>query len=176
MFRVTTGRTYGLVCLVYNTIGNLLTQDDQVRCFENAARHLTDDGVFVLECRVPTEGQHRGAPAEPVGERRERERREGREPDGGEPGAEHGPRQPCLLGQGLAIAQLAEVLGYVGQRRGGAELGEPRGRHDQRHAEHGRVEPVVQPEARARCARAAALVHAPMIDDGARHGGDAACR
>jgi hypothetical protein len=44
---------------VYNTIGNLLTQDDQVRCFQNAARHLTDDGVFVLECRVPT------APARP---------------------------------------------------------------------------------------------------------------
>jgi hypothetical protein len=57
--RVTTGRTYGLVYLVYNTIGNLLTQNDQVRCFENAARHLTDDGVFVLECRVPT------APARP---------------------------------------------------------------------------------------------------------------
>jgi SAM-dependent methyltransferase len=59
MSRVTTGRTYGLVYLVYNTIGNLLTQDDQVRCFENAARHLTDDGVFVLECRIPT------APAQP---------------------------------------------------------------------------------------------------------------
>jgi hypothetical protein len=95
MSRVTTGRTYGLVYLVYNTIGNLLTQDDQVPCFENAARHLTDDGVFVLECRVPTEGQHRGAPAEPVGERRDRKRREGREPDGGEPGAEHGPRSPA---------------------------------------------------------------------------------
>jgi SAM-dependent methyltransferase len=54
---VGTGRRYGLVYLVYNTIGNLLTQDDQVGCFENAARHLTDDGVFVLECRVP------GAPA-----------------------------------------------------------------------------------------------------------------
>jgi SAM-dependent methyltransferase len=54
MSRVTTGRTYGLVYLVYNTIGNLLTQDDQVRCFENAARHLADDGVFALECRVPT--------------------------------------------------------------------------------------------------------------------------
>jgi SAM-dependent methyltransferase len=54
MSRVMTGRTYGLVYLVYNTIGNLLTQDDQVRCFDNAARHLTDDGVFVLECRVPT--------------------------------------------------------------------------------------------------------------------------
>lgn len=60
MSQVTTGRTYGLVYLVYNTIGNLLTQDDQVRCFENAARHLTDDGVFVLECRVPT------APARPA--------------------------------------------------------------------------------------------------------------
>jgi SAM-dependent methyltransferase len=54
MSRVSTGRRYGLVYLVYNTIGNLLTQDDQVRCFENAARHLDDDGVFVLECRVPT--------------------------------------------------------------------------------------------------------------------------
>jgi SAM-dependent methyltransferase len=54
MSRVGTGRTYGLVYLVYNTIGNLLTQDDQVRCFENVARHLTDEGVFVLECQVPT--------------------------------------------------------------------------------------------------------------------------
>jgi SAM-dependent methyltransferase len=54
MSRDTTGRTYGLVYLVYNTIGNLLTQEAQVRCFENAARHLTDDGLFVLECRVPT--------------------------------------------------------------------------------------------------------------------------
>lgn len=54
MSRVSTGRTYGLVYLVYNTIGNLLTQDDQVRCFENAARHLAEDGVFVLECRVPS--------------------------------------------------------------------------------------------------------------------------
>jgi hypothetical protein len=46
-------RTYGLVYVVYNTIGNLITQEDQVRCFENAARHLDDEGVFVLECRVP---------------------------------------------------------------------------------------------------------------------------
>ncbi len=54
MARVDMGRKYGLVYLVYNTIGNLLTQEEQVRCFENAARHLTDDGVFVLECRVPS--------------------------------------------------------------------------------------------------------------------------
>ncbi|UBI35991.1 methyltransferase domain-containing protein [Streptomyces mobaraensis] len=54
MSRVTTGRDYGLVYLVFNTIGNLLTQEDQVRCFRNAAAHLTDDGVFVVECRIPT--------------------------------------------------------------------------------------------------------------------------
>ena len=38
---------------MYNTIGNLITQEDQVRCFENVARHLDRDGVFVLECAVP---------------------------------------------------------------------------------------------------------------------------
>jgi SAM-dependent methyltransferase len=59
MSRASMGRKYRLVYVVYNTIGNLLSQDDQVRCFENAARHLTDDGAFVLECRVPT------APARP---------------------------------------------------------------------------------------------------------------
>ncbi|HEY1821749.1 MAG TPA: class I SAM-dependent methyltransferase [Trebonia sp.] len=57
MSRVATGRSYGLVYLVYNTIGNLLTQDDQVRCFQNAARHLARDGVFVLECAVPAAPQ-----------------------------------------------------------------------------------------------------------------------
>jgi SAM-dependent methyltransferase len=59
MSRVITGRRYGLVYLVYNTIGNLITQEDQVRCFENAARHLDHDGAFVLECAVPV------APARP---------------------------------------------------------------------------------------------------------------
>ncbi|MDX1931213.1 MAG: class I SAM-dependent methyltransferase [Capsulimonadales bacterium] len=48
-----TGRRYGLVYLVFNTIFNLLTADDQIRCFENAARHLTEDGVFVVETAVP---------------------------------------------------------------------------------------------------------------------------
>lgn len=45
--------TYRLVYLVFNTIYNLLTQDDQVRCFENVARHLADDGVFVVEAAMP---------------------------------------------------------------------------------------------------------------------------
>lgn len=49
----TTGRRYGLVYLVYNTIFNLLTADDQIRCFENAARHLADDGYFVVETAMP---------------------------------------------------------------------------------------------------------------------------
>lgn len=60
MSHVTTGHTYGLVYLVFNTIGNLLTQEDQVRCFQNAASHLTEDGVFVIECRIPTEPSRPG--------------------------------------------------------------------------------------------------------------------
>lgn len=53
MTTVQMGGTYALVYLVYNTIFNLLTADDQVRCFENAAAHLADDGVFVVETAVP---------------------------------------------------------------------------------------------------------------------------
>lgn len=49
----TTGQHYGLVYLVFNTIFNLLTADDQIRCFENAARHLAADGVFVVETALP---------------------------------------------------------------------------------------------------------------------------
>ena len=45
--------TYRLVYLVYNTLYNLLTQEGQVRCFANAARHLGDGGVFVVEAMTP---------------------------------------------------------------------------------------------------------------------------
>jgi SAM-dependent methyltransferase len=45
--------TYRLVYLVFNTLFNLLTQDDQVRCFGNVAKHLTGDGVFVVEAYTP---------------------------------------------------------------------------------------------------------------------------
>jgi hypothetical protein len=44
---------YRLVYVVFNTLFNLLTQDEQVRCFENVAAHLTDDGAFVVEAIVP---------------------------------------------------------------------------------------------------------------------------
>lgn len=47
--------TYHLIYIIYNTLFNLLTQDEQIRCFENVAAHLTEDGVFVIEGGVPTE-------------------------------------------------------------------------------------------------------------------------
>jgi SAM-dependent methyltransferase len=46
--------TYRLIYVVYNTLFNLLTQEDQVRCFENVAAHLTDDGSFVVEANSPS--------------------------------------------------------------------------------------------------------------------------
>ncbi len=53
---MTTTRVDGdfrLVYLVYNTITNLLTQDEQVACFRNAAAHLDCGGRFVIEVMVP---------------------------------------------------------------------------------------------------------------------------
>jgi SAM-dependent methyltransferase len=44
---------YRLIYVVFNTLFNLLSQDDQVRCFENVAARLTDDGSFVVEAFVP---------------------------------------------------------------------------------------------------------------------------
>jgi SAM-dependent methyltransferase len=44
---------FSLVYLVFNTISNLLSQDEQVECFRNAARHLAPGGRFVIELWVP---------------------------------------------------------------------------------------------------------------------------
>jgi len=44
---------FSLVYLVFNTISNLLTQEEQVECFRNAARHLLPGGRFVIELWVP---------------------------------------------------------------------------------------------------------------------------
>jgi SAM-dependent methyltransferase len=44
---------FALVYLVFNTIGNLRTQDEQVACFRNAARHLRPGGRFLVEVGVP---------------------------------------------------------------------------------------------------------------------------
>ena len=40
---------FGLVYLVFNTIMNVTTQEEQVAVFENAARHLAPGGRFVVE-------------------------------------------------------------------------------------------------------------------------------
>jgi Methyltransferase domain len=44
---------FRLVYLVFNTIGNLTVQADQVACFVNAAAHLEPGGAFVIEMYVP---------------------------------------------------------------------------------------------------------------------------
>lgn len=45
---------FGLVYLVFNTIGNVTTQDGQVAVFENAAAHLAPGGLFLIETLVPS--------------------------------------------------------------------------------------------------------------------------
>jgi SAM-dependent methyltransferase len=45
--------SFTLVYLVFNTIMNVTSQDDQVACFENAASHLEPGGSFVVEVMVP---------------------------------------------------------------------------------------------------------------------------
>lgn len=44
---------FRLAYLVVNTIMNLTTQDAQVACFKNVARHLEQGGCFVIEVMVP---------------------------------------------------------------------------------------------------------------------------
>jgi SAM-dependent methyltransferase len=44
---------FSLAYLVFNTIGNLTSQDEQVACFQNVAAHLEPGGCFVIEVEVP---------------------------------------------------------------------------------------------------------------------------
>ena len=44
---------FSVAYLVFNTIGNLTTQDEQVACFQNVAAHLEPGGCFVIEVGVP---------------------------------------------------------------------------------------------------------------------------
>jgi SAM-dependent methyltransferase len=45
--------TFALAYLVFNTIDNLTTQDEQVACFQNVAAHLEPGGCFVIEVGIP---------------------------------------------------------------------------------------------------------------------------
>jgi SAM-dependent methyltransferase len=44
---------FSLAYLIFNTIMNLTTQDEQVACFQNVAAHLQPGGRFVIEVGVP---------------------------------------------------------------------------------------------------------------------------
>jgi SAM-dependent methyltransferase len=44
---------FSLVYCVFNSLSNLTTQKEQVACFQNAARHLSAGGRFVVEMWVP---------------------------------------------------------------------------------------------------------------------------
>jgi SAM-dependent methyltransferase len=45
--------TFSVAYLVFNTIMNLTTQDEQVACFQNVAAHLEPGGCFVVEVGIP---------------------------------------------------------------------------------------------------------------------------
>jgi SAM-dependent methyltransferase len=45
--------TFSLAYLVFNTINNLTTQEEQAACFQNVATHLEPGGCFVIEVGVP---------------------------------------------------------------------------------------------------------------------------
>jgi SAM-dependent methyltransferase len=49
----TVDATFSVAYLVANTIMNLTTQDEQVACFRNVAKHLAPGGCFVIEVLVP---------------------------------------------------------------------------------------------------------------------------
>jgi len=44
---------FNMVYVPFNTFYALLTQEEQVRCFQNVARHLRPEGVFVIEAFLP---------------------------------------------------------------------------------------------------------------------------
>jgi SAM-dependent methyltransferase len=46
------GEGFSLAYVVFNTIGNLTTQDAQVACFENVAAQLRPGGCFVVEVGI----------------------------------------------------------------------------------------------------------------------------
>lgn len=44
---------FSLIYVLFNTFFALLTQEEQVRCFKNVARRLSEDGAFLVEAFVP---------------------------------------------------------------------------------------------------------------------------
>ena len=50
---VAVDQTFPLICVPFNTLFSLVTQDRQAECFENAARALEPGGRFVLDTLFP---------------------------------------------------------------------------------------------------------------------------
>jgi SAM-dependent methyltransferase len=50
---VSVDEAFSVIFVAFNTFFALLTQEDQLRCFRNAAAHLAPDGVFIIEAFVP---------------------------------------------------------------------------------------------------------------------------
>lgn len=53
MATTTVAGRFSLVYVVWNSLGNLRSQQEQVQCFRNAAAHLLPGGRFVVELWVP---------------------------------------------------------------------------------------------------------------------------
>ena len=47
------GEMFRVAYLVFNTIMNLTTQEEQIACFANVANHLEPGGSFVIEAGIP---------------------------------------------------------------------------------------------------------------------------
>ncbi|MGV0035611.1 MAG: hypothetical protein ACNYPE_11860 [Candidatus Azotimanducaceae bacterium WSBS_2022_MAG_OTU7] len=45
---------YSLIFIIWNSLFNLLTQEDQTTCFKNVAKHLSTGGLFAIEAYMPS--------------------------------------------------------------------------------------------------------------------------
>jgi SAM-dependent methyltransferase len=51
---------FKLIYVLFTTFFALLTQEEQIRCFQNVARHLGPTGMFVIEAFVPDLTRYQG--------------------------------------------------------------------------------------------------------------------
>lgn len=51
---------FDLIFVVFSTFYGLLTQDEQIQCFNNVAAHLNSKGMFVIEAFVPDLTRYQG--------------------------------------------------------------------------------------------------------------------
>lgn len=57
------GERFSVVVLALHTIFGLPSQEEKIRCFQNAERHLDEGGVFVVEATILDTGAFRGGQA-----------------------------------------------------------------------------------------------------------------